>query len=124
MRARPPRSRSRRAWRPRPASRSPSSRQGFFPWRRILQPPMVSAHEHVSVEERRHGIVLARSFVRAGAVAAPGMFAVVVGWPATVVGAALLVVAALIAVSAVWRRGGTPDVLQQGKRILVAGAPR
>ena len=85
---------------------------------------MVSAHEHVFVEERRHGIVLARSFVRAGAVAAPGMFAVVVGWPATVVGAALLVVAALIAVSAVWRWERTHVVLTTEKLFVVHGTLR
>src|SRR5438876_10336816 len=49
--------------------------------------PMVSAHEQVFVEERRHGIVLAGSFVRAAAVAAPGVVGVAVGWPATALGA-------------------------------------
>jgi uncharacterized membrane protein YdbT with pleckstrin-like domain len=85
---------------------------------------MVSAHEHVFVEERRHGIVLAGSFVRAAAVAAPGAFGVVVGWPATAVGAGLLVVAAVIAVSAVWRWERTHVVLTAEKLFVVHGTLR
>jgi uncharacterized membrane protein YdbT with pleckstrin-like domain len=85
---------------------------------------MVSAHEHVFVEERRHGIVLAGSFVRASAVAAPGAFAVTVGWPATAFGAVLLVVAAVIAVSAVWRWERTHVVLTTDKLFVVHGTLR
>jgi uncharacterized membrane protein YdbT with pleckstrin-like domain len=85
---------------------------------------MVSAREHVFVEERRHGIVLARSFVRAAAVAAPGAFAVAVGWPATALGAALLAVAAVIAVSAVWRWERTHVVLTTEKLFIVQGTLR
>ena len=85
---------------------------------------MVSTHEHVFVEERRHGIVLAGSFVRAAALAAPGAFAVVVGWPATAVGAGLLLVAAVIAVSAVWRWERTLVVLTTEKLFVVDGTLR
>src|SRR5438093_3606470 len=68
---------------------------------RILQ-PVVRAGEQVYIEERRHGVVLVGSFLRALALAGPGVFAVLVGWPATIVGAVLLGIAAAIVVRAVW----------------------
>src|SRR5690242_3032609 len=82
----------------------------FFPRRRILQ-PVVSAGEHVYVDERRHGVVLVGAFARAVALAAPGVVALVVGWPATVGGAVLLAAAALLVVRAVWRWDRTRVVL-------------
>src|SRR5919197_3136088 len=85
---------------------------------------MVSAHEQVCVDERRHGIVLAGSFVRAVALAAPGAFAVAVGWPATVAGAVLLALAAGVAVRAVWLWERTRVVLTSKKLFVVHGTLR
>jgi len=68
--------------------------------------------------------VLAGSFVRAAALAVPGAFAVTVGWPATIVGTALLVIAALLAVRAVWRWERTRVVLTTEKLFVVHGTLR
>ena len=68
--------------------------------------------------------MLASSFVRAAALAAPGAFAVAVGWPATIVGTALLVIAALLAVQAVWRWERTRVVLTTEKLFVVHGTLR
>ncbi len=59
--------------------------------------------ETVYLDERRHGIVLLRPLSRAGALAAVGAFGLVLGWPATLPGALLLVIAAGVAVASVWR---------------------
>jgi uncharacterized membrane protein YdbT with pleckstrin-like domain len=85
---------------------------------------MVSAHEQVRIDERRHGIVLVGSFVRAAALAAPGVFAVAVGWPATVAGAVLLALAAALAVRAVWLWERTHVVLTTEKLFVVHGTLR
>jgi membrane protein YdbS with pleckstrin-like domain len=95
----------------------------FFPGRRILQ-PMVSAGEHVYVDERRHGVVLVGAFMRAVALAFPGVLALVVGWPATAVGALLLTVAAGVVVRAVWRWERTRVVLTGDKLFVVHGTFR
>jgi uncharacterized membrane protein YdbT with pleckstrin-like domain len=87
-------------------------------------PLVASAHEQVCVDERRHGIVLAGSFMRAAALAAPGAFAVVAGWPATIAGAALLALAALLVVRAVWRWERTRVVLTTEKLFVVHGTLR
>jgi uncharacterized membrane protein YdbT with pleckstrin-like domain len=80
--------------------------------------------EEVRFEERRHGIVLAGAFGRALALAAPGVLAVVVGWPATVLGAGLLTVAAFIAVRAVWKWDRTRVVVTDNKLLVVHGTLR
>ena len=85
---------------------------------------MVSAHEQVCIDERRHGIVLAGSFVRAAALAAPGAFAVAAGWPGTVVGAVLLALAAALALRAVWLWERTHVVLTTEKLFVVHGTLR
>jgi uncharacterized membrane protein YdbT with pleckstrin-like domain len=85
---------------------------------------MVSAHEQVRVDERRHGIVLAGSFLRAAVLAAPGAFAVTAGWPATVAGAVLLALAAAVAVRAVWLWERTHVVLTTEKLFVVHGTLR
>jgi uncharacterized membrane protein YdbT with pleckstrin-like domain len=83
-----------------------------------------SARERVCVDERRHGIVLAGAFVRAAALAIPGGFAVAVGWPATIGGAALLALAATIVVRSVWRWERTRVVLTTEKLFIVHGTVR
>jgi uncharacterized membrane protein YdbT with pleckstrin-like domain len=83
-----------------------------------------SARDRVCLEERRHGIVLAGSFARALALAAPGTLLVAVGWPATVAGAALLGAAALVVVRAVWAWERTRVVLTDEKLAVVHGTLR
>lgn len=87
--------------------------------------PLVgSAREQICVDERRHGIVLAGAFVRAVALAVPGAFAVAVGWPATIVGAVLLLLAALLVVRSVWLWERTHVVLTTEKLFVVHGTLR
>jgi uncharacterized membrane protein YdbT with pleckstrin-like domain len=68
--------------------------------------------------------VLVAPFVRALLLAAPGMFAIAVGWPATVVGALLLAAAAFVVVRAVWRWERTRVVLTTEKLFVVHGTMR
>jgi uncharacterized membrane protein YdbT with pleckstrin-like domain len=85
---------------------------------------MVSAREQVVVEERRHGVVLVGAFVRASVLALTGTFAIVLGWPATAVGAVLLTLAAFVVVRAVWRWERTRVVLTADKLFVVHGTLR
>jgi len=85
---------------------------------------MVSAREHVYLDERRHGVVLVRPFVRAFALAVPGAVAVALGWPATIVGAVLLALAACLVLAAVWRWERTRVVLTTEKLFVVHGTIR
>ena len=85
---------------------------------------MVRAGEQVYIEERRHAVVLVGAFVRALALAGPGVLAVVIGWPATIVGALLLGVAAAIVLRAVWRWERTLVVLTTEKLFVVHGTLR
>jgi uncharacterized membrane protein YdbT with pleckstrin-like domain len=85
---------------------------------------VIKAREQVWMKERRHGIVLVGSFLRASVLAAPGVAAVVVGWPATIVGVALLVLAAAIVLRAVWRWERTLVVLTTEKLLVVHGTVR
>jgi uncharacterized membrane protein YdbT with pleckstrin-like domain len=80
--------------------------------------------ERIRIHERRHGIVLVGSFARAFALAGPGLFALVVGWPATVIGALLLAGAALVVLRAVWRWDRTRVVLTTEKLFVVHGTLR
>ena len=80
--------------------------------------------DRVRVDERRHGVVLVGSFLRAFALAGPGTFMLVVGWPATVPGAVLLGVAAFVALRAVWRWDRTRIVLTTEKLFVVHGTFR
>ena len=82
------------------------------------------ADEQVVVDARRHGVVLLRPFFRASLAAAAGAGAVVLGWPLSAVGAALLLVAALSATAAVWRWERTHVVLTTEKLFVVDGAVR
>src|SRR5205085_8761411 len=64
------------------------------------------------------------AFVRAVALAVPGAFAVAVGWPATIVGAVLLLLAALLVVRSVWLWERTHVVLTTEKLFVVHGTLR
>lgn len=80
--------------------------------------------DEVRLEERRHGIVLAGAFARALALAAPGVLAVVLGWPATLLGVALLTAAAFVAVGSVWKWDRTRVVVTDEKLFVVHGTLR
>lgn len=84
----------------------------------------ISAREQVCLETRRHGIVLAGSFLRALAIAAPGVVLVMLGWPWSAGGVVLTAVAALAAVRAVWRWDRTRIVLTSDSLLIVHGLLR
>ncbi len=77
--------------------------------------------EHVWLQSRRHGIVLARAFARSFALLAAGMVLLALGWPASAGGAGLAVLAALLAVAAVWRWECATVVVTSEKLFVVHG---
>ena len=83
-----------------------------------------TAEERLVLEARRHGIVLLRPLLKAAATAVVGVAAVDAGWPLSVAGGALLAVAALGAVAAVWRWDRTHVVLTSEKLFVVHGIVR
>ena len=83
-----------------------------------------SGSEEVRLDERRHAVVLAGPFARALGLAAGGASGFVLGWPLSVVGVLLLVLAAAIAVRAVWRWDRTHVVLTTEKLFVVHGTLR
>jgi uncharacterized membrane protein YdbT with pleckstrin-like domain len=80
--------------------------------------------EQICLDERRHGVVLAAPFARALLLAALGIGLMVVGWPATIAGVALQVVAAIVAVRAVWEWESTRVVLTTERLLVVHGTLR
>ncbi|HZT46046.1 MAG TPA: PH domain-containing protein [Gaiellaceae bacterium] len=80
--------------------------------------------ERVYIDSRRHGVVLVKPLARAGALAALGIGALVLGWPFALPGAVLLVVAAGLALVAVWRWDRTHVVLTADKLFVVHGTLR
>jgi uncharacterized membrane protein YdbT with pleckstrin-like domain len=83
-----------------------------------------SGWERVCLDERRHAIVLALPFARALGVGAIGLALMAIGWPASIVGVLLQVVAAAIAVRAVWNWEQTRVVLTTDKLFVVHGTLR
>ena len=77
--------------------------------------------EHIWLESRRHGIVLARAFVRSFGLLAAGLILLAIGWPVSAGGAVLAVLAALLAVFAVWRWERTTVVVTSEKLFVVQG---
>jgi membrane protein YdbS with pleckstrin-like domain len=80
--------------------------------------------EHVYIDARRHGIVLIRPLGRALLLALLGAVAFLGGWPVSAAGAALLGIAAIGAVAAVWRFDRTRVVLTGDKLFVVHGILR
>jgi membrane protein YdbS with pleckstrin-like domain len=82
------------------------------------------ARERVYVDARRHGVVLVRPLGRAFLLALLGAIAFLGGWPVSAAGAALLGIAAIGAVAAVWRWDRTRVVLTAEKLFVVHGTLR
>jgi len=85
---------------------------------------MLEQEEQVYLDARRHGIVLVKPLSRASALAVLGATGFALGWPASLAGAALLVVAAGIAIAAVWRWDRTHVVVTTQKLFVVHGVVR
>ena len=77
--------------------------------------------EQVFLDARRHGVVLARPLLRSLVVAVLGAVGMLGGWPVSAAGVALLVVAAVMAIGAVWRWDRTHVVLTTEKLFVVHG---
>ena len=76
------------------------------------------------IDARRHGVVLIRPLGRALLLALLGAAAFLGGWPVSAAGAALLCIAAIGAVGAVWRFDRTRVVLTGDKLFVVHGILR
>ena len=76
------------------------------------------------VDERRHGIVLVRPLGRALLLAMLGVTGFVLGWPASLPGAFLVVAAAAYAVAAVWRWDRTHVIVTTEKLFVSHGIVR
>jgi len=85
---------------------------------------LAHSDEHVYLDERRHGVVLIRPLSRALALAALGGTGLVLGWPVSLAGLVLLVVAAAVALVAVWRWDRTHVVVTNEKLFVVHGVLR
>jgi len=85
---------------------------------------LANPDEHVFLDARRHGVVLVRPLLRALVLALLGASAFLGGWPISVAGAVLLVVAAVVATAAVWRWDRTHVVLTGEKLVVIYGVAR
>lgn len=85
---------------------------------------MVSRDEEVCFEARRHGVVLARPLAQAVVLAVIGGILLAEPWPLPVPGAALMVIAAVLCLRAVWRWERTHVVVTTDKVCLVDGTLR
>ena len=78
--------------------------------------------EHVCLEMRRHGVVLARPLIRSGGVAIAGILVLTLPWAAAAgIGAALMAVAAAFTLRAVWQWERTRIVITTEKLYVVNG---
>jgi membrane protein YdbS with pleckstrin-like domain len=75
-------------------------------------------HERVYLDARRHGVVLVRPLGRALVLSLLGAAAFLGGWPISAAGAALLCIAAVGALAAVWKWDHT-RVVVTGERLFV-----
>ncbi|HEV7134440.1 MAG TPA: PH domain-containing protein [Gaiellaceae bacterium] len=85
---------------------------------------LAQSEEHVLLDARRHGVVLVRPLGRALLLALLGVSAFLGGFPVSVAGALLLVVAAVVATAGVWRWDRTHVVLTDEKLFVVHGVVR
>ena len=80
-----------------------------------------SPRERICLDERRHGIVLARPFVKALALGAFGTGLSWIGGPLTIPGALVLAFAAFVAVRAAWEWESTRLVVTTEKLYVTYG---
>jgi uncharacterized membrane protein YdbT with pleckstrin-like domain len=85
---------------------------------------LTASDEHVYLDERRHGVILVRPLSRALALAVLGATGLALGWPVSVAGLVLLIVAAVLALVAVWRWDRTHVVVTTEKLFIVHGVLR
>jgi membrane protein YdbS with pleckstrin-like domain len=83
-----------------------------------------SPHERVVLEQRRHGVVLVRPFVRALALAGLGAALSWLGGPLTIPGALLLAAGAAVALRAAWAWETTRFVVTTEKLYVAYGSVR
>jgi uncharacterized membrane protein YdbT with pleckstrin-like domain len=78
--------------------------------------------EHVCLEMRRHGVVLARPLFRSGGLATGGILVLTLPWAAAAgIGAALIAIAAVFTLRAVWQWERTRIVVTTEKLYVVNG---
>lgn len=82
---------------------------------------ITSDGERVCLDERRHVVVLAGSFMRALGLAVVGIGCMAIGWPASIAGVLLQVGGAAIALRAVWKWERTRVILTTEKLFVVHG---
>jgi uncharacterized membrane protein YdbT with pleckstrin-like domain len=85
---------------------------------------LASPEERVCFDARRHGVVLARPLSQAVVLAVSGGVLLSQPWPLQLPGAALVVLAALLALRAVWRWERTRFVVTTEKVFVVDGTLR
>ena len=85
---------------------------------------MVTRDEEVCFDARRHGAALARPLTQAVVLALIGGILLAEPWPLPVPGAALMVLAAVVCLRAVWRWERTHLVVTTDKLCLVDGTLR
>ena len=91
----------------------------------IDSPGSCDRDEHVCLEMRRHGVVLARPLSRSGGVAIAGIFILTLPWAAAAgIGAALIAVAAAFTLRAVWQWERTRIVVTTEKLYVINGTLR
>jgi uncharacterized membrane protein YdbT with pleckstrin-like domain len=85
---------------------------------------LTESDEHVYLDERRHGVILVRPLTRALALAVLGATGLVLGWPVSLAGLVLLIVAAVLALVSVWRWDRTHIVVTTERLFIVHGVVR
>lgn len=85
---------------------------------------LATPDERVCLDARRHGVVLARPLAQAALLAGTGGVLLSQPWPLQVPGAALVLLAALITLRAVWRWERTHLVVTTEKLFVVQGTLR
>src|SRR4051812_44269065 len=80
--------------------------------------------ERIHLDSRRHGIVLVPALLRAFLLAGIGGLVVTLAWPLPAVGAALVILAAVLGLRAVWRWDRTHVIITDDQLALVRGTLR
>jgi uncharacterized membrane protein YdbT with pleckstrin-like domain len=80
--------------------------------------------ERIYFDSRRHGLVLLPALLRAFLLAGIGGSLVTLAWPLPVPGAALVIVAALLALRAVWKWDRTHVIVTDDQLAVVSGTLR